>query len=138
MHMSKYIFDVDANLSFRYTKSHQPQYSLREMYNSSPLMPVYDENEKYGYALAGNMGLPASNNVMADHHFREAATKKFYTNANVSLGVKLTSFSISKLVMLIVAHTIAIRNTILISLPMPSHPICILILTKGPITGKSK
>lgn len=92
MHMSKYIFDVDANLSFRYTKSHQPQYSLREMYNSSPLMPVYDENEKYGYALAGNMGLPASNNVMADHHFREAATKKFYTNANVSLGVKLTSF----------------------------------------------
>ena len=55
-------------------------------------MPVYDENEKYGYALAGNMGLPASNNVMADHHFREAATKKFYTNANVSLGVKLTSF----------------------------------------------
>ena len=33
------------------------------------------------------MGLPASNNVMADHHFREAATKKFYTNANVSLGV---------------------------------------------------
>lgn len=24
MHMSKYIFDVDANLSFRYTKSHQP------------------------------------------------------------------------------------------------------------------
>ncbi len=92
MHMSKYIFDIDANLSFRYTKSHQPQYSLREMYNSSPLMPVYDENEKYGYALAGNMGLPASNNVMADHHFREAATKKFYTNANVSLGVKLTSF----------------------------------------------
>lgn len=92
MHMSKYIFDVDANLSFRYTKSHQPQYNLREMYNSSPLMPVFDENEKYGYALAGSMGLPAANNVMADHNFRKAETKKFYTNANVSVGMKITDY----------------------------------------------
>lgn len=45
LHMSKYIFDVDANLSFRYTKSKQPTYSLREVYNVSPLVPVYDEDE---------------------------------------------------------------------------------------------
>lgn len=89
MHMSKYIFDIDANLSFRYTKSKQPQYSLREMYGLSPLLPVYDENEKYGFALTQSLGLPNNNNVMADHVYNEAATKKFYTNANVSLGVKL-------------------------------------------------
>jgi hypothetical protein len=89
MHMSKYIFDIDANLSFRYTKSKQPQYSLREMYGLSPLLPVYDENEKYGFALPQSLGLPNNNNVMADHVYNEAATKKFYTNANVSLGVKL-------------------------------------------------
>lgn len=89
MHMSKYIFDIDANLSFRYTKSKQPQYSLREMYGLSPLLPVYDENEKYGFALTQSLGLPPNNNVMADHVFNEAATKKFYTNANVSLGVRL-------------------------------------------------
>ena len=51
MHMSKYIFDIDANLSFRYTKSKQPQYSLREMYGLSPLLPVYDENEKIRLCL---------------------------------------------------------------------------------------
>lgn len=89
MHMSKYIFDIDANLSFRYTKSKQPQYSLKEMYAISPLVPIYDENEKYGYGLTSSQNLPNNNNVMADHHFRDANTKKFYTNANVALGIKL-------------------------------------------------
>lgn len=89
MHMSKYIFDIDANLSFRYTKSKQPQYSLKEMYAISPLVPIYDENEKYGFGLTSSQGLPNNNNVMADHHYRDASTKKFYTNANVAVGVKL-------------------------------------------------
>lgn len=89
MHMSKYIFDIDANLSFRYTKSKQPQYSLKEMYAISPLVPIYDENEKYGYGLTTSQNLPNNNNVMADHHFRDANTKKFYTNANVALSIKL-------------------------------------------------
>lgn len=89
MHMTRYIFDVDANLSLRYTKSKQPQYSLKEMYRSSPLLPVYDENEKYGYGLASTLGLPASNNVMADYNYRDASTKNFYTTANVAVGVKL-------------------------------------------------
>lgn len=89
MHMSKYIFDIDANLSFRYTKSKQPQYSLKEMYAISPLVPIYDENEKYGFGLTSSQSLPNNNNVMADHHFRDASTKKFYTNANVAIGVKL-------------------------------------------------
>ena len=92
MHMTKYIFDVDANLSLRYTKSKQPQYSLREMYGISPLLPIYDESEKYGFALTASQQLPANNNVMADHTFRDAATKKFYTTANVSVGVKLASY----------------------------------------------
>ncbi|WP_294619748.1 TonB-dependent receptor [uncultured Bacteroides sp.] len=92
MHMSKYIFDIDANLSLRYTKSRQTQYSLREMYGCSPLLPIYDENEKYGFGLTATQKLPAANNVMADHHFKDAATKKFYTNANVSVGVKITDY----------------------------------------------
>ena len=92
MHMSKYIFDVDANLSFRYTKSKQPTYSLREVYNVSPLVPVYDENEKYGFGLTSSQGLPANNNPMADYHYQDATTKTFSTNANVSLGIKITSW----------------------------------------------
>lgn len=89
MHMTRYIFDIDANLSFRYTKSKQPQYSLKEVYRSSPLLPVYDESEEYGYGLASSLGLPASNNVMADYHYRDAATKNFITNANIAVGVKI-------------------------------------------------
>lgn len=89
MHMSKYIFDIDANLNFRYTKSKQPQYSLKEVYGTSPLLPVYDESEEYGYALTTKFGLPNNNNVMADYNYRKAATKKFYTNANVALSVKI-------------------------------------------------
>lgn len=92
MHMSKYIFDVDANLSFRYTKSKQPTFSLREMYNISPLVPVYDENEKYGFGLTATQGLPDNNNPMADHYYRDENIKSFYTNANVSLGIKITSW----------------------------------------------
>ena len=90
MHMSKYIFDIDANLSLRYTKSQQPQYALREMYGASPLLPVYDENEKYGFALTQSQQLPSNNNVMADYYYKKASTKRFYTNANISLGVKIT------------------------------------------------
>ena len=89
LHATKYIFDFDANLSLRYTKSQQPQYALREMYGTSPLLPVYDENEKYGFALTQSQQLPANNNVMADYHYKKANTKKFYTNANIALGVKL-------------------------------------------------
>lgn len=92
MHMSKYIFDIDANLSLRYTKSQQPQYSLREMYGTSPLLPVYDENEEYGFALTQTQQLPSNNNVMADYYYKKAATKNFYTNGNISLGVKFTDY----------------------------------------------
>lgn len=89
VHMSKYIFDLDANLGFRYTKSKQPTYSLKEVYNISSLVPVYDENEKYGFGLTASQGLPANNNPMADYYYQDEATKIFSTTANVSLGVKI-------------------------------------------------
>lgn len=75
LHMSKYIFDLDANLGFRYTKSHQPTYSLKEVYNISPLVPVYDENEKYGFGLTASQGLPSNNNPMADYYYQDEAEK---------------------------------------------------------------
>ena len=92
LHMSKYIFDLDANLGFRYTKSHQPTYSLKEVYNISPLVPVYDENEKYGFGLTASQGLPSNNNPMADYYYQDEAEKTFSTTANVSLGIKITSW----------------------------------------------
>lgn len=90
LHLSKYIFDVDANLGFQYIKSKQPTYSLKEVYGISPLVPVYDENEKYGFGLTATQGLPANNNPMADYHYRSTYNKTFNITANVALGIKLT------------------------------------------------
>ena len=88
MHMSKYIFDIDANLGFRYTKNLQPTYSLREMYNISPLVPVYDENEKYGFGLTSSQGLPVNNNPMADYYYHKETERYYYMTANAALGIR--------------------------------------------------
>lgn len=88
MHIKKSIFDFDANLGFRFTNSEQPTYNLKEMYAISPLVPIYDESQKYGYGLTlGDM--PKNNNVMADYHFSNQASKKYYTTGNASIGVQL-------------------------------------------------
>ena len=72
----KYIFEFDAGLNFKATQSKQPQYSLKEMYSISPLVPVYDESQAYGYGLTNmsvgdvKMQFPTNRNVMADDHYK--------------------------------------------------------------------
>lgn len=90
--MSKYIFDIDANVSLRVTSSKQPQYSLKEMYMMSPLVPIYDENQEYGFGLTNSNGMPNNRNVMADHVNETATDKKYDMNANVSLGINITKW----------------------------------------------
>ncbi|NDV59015.1 TonB-dependent receptor [Bacteroides sp. 519] len=90
--MSKYIFDFDANLAFKFTDSKQPQYSLKEMYMISPLVPVYDESQPSGYGLTNFDGLPSNRNVMADHHFEDYSNKKYHTTANIALTMNFTSW----------------------------------------------
>lgn len=90
--MSKYIFDVDANLAFKYTDSNAPQYQIKEMYMISPLVPIYDKNQEYGYGLTDFDGIPNNRNVMADHHYRDRTSKKYHTTANVGLTMHLTDW----------------------------------------------
>lgn len=92
LHMSKYIFDFDANLAFRYTDSKQPQYSLKEMYMISPLVPIYDENQPSGYGLTNFDGLPNNRNIMADDHFEKPTDKKYHTTANIALTMNFTDW----------------------------------------------
>ncbi|WP_287677004.1 TonB-dependent receptor [Bacteroides sp.] len=88
LHMQKGILDFDANLGIRYTNNRQPTWSLKEMYAISPLVPIYDDTQEYGYGLTtGDM--PKNNNVMADHHYRDAVTKRYYSTGNISIGIKL-------------------------------------------------
>lgn len=91
--MSKYIFDIDANMSMRITNSKQPQYSLKEMYMMTPLLPIYDENKEYGFALTNNNNdLPNNRNVMADYVNKTSNAKKYDMNANISLGINITKW----------------------------------------------
>ena len=76
LHVSKYIFDIDANLNFKYTNSQQPEYSLREVYGISPLLPIYDSSNEYGFGLTNFDGLPNSRNVMADYFYEKSSEKK--------------------------------------------------------------
>ena len=87
---SKYIFDFEANLAFKYTKSEQPQYQIKEMYMLSPLVPVYDENNEYGFGLTNFDGMPNNRNVMADNYYRQSADRKYHTTANAALTMHFT------------------------------------------------
>ncbi len=90
--ISKNIFDVDANLGFRATKSNQPQYSLKEAYMISPLVAPYDDTQEYGFGLSSGNGLPSNRNVLADNHYRKAVTNSYYITANASVTANFTKW----------------------------------------------
>ncbi len=92
LHMSKYIFDVDANMAFKYTDSKQPEYSLKEMYMISPLVPIYNENETYGFGLTNFDNLPNNRNVMADQYYENSTDKKYHTTANIAITANFTKW----------------------------------------------
>lgn len=85
LHTSKGIIDLDANMDFKYTYSRQPQYSLKETYMISPLVPIYNDKEKYGFGLTNFDGLPNNRNVIADNHYKDDVDKYYHTTANVAL-----------------------------------------------------
>ncbi len=92
LQMSKGIFDFETNMSFKFSDWNTPQYSLKEMYMISPLVPIYDKNEEYGFGLTNFDGLPSNRNVMADHHYKTTTNKKYNTTANASVTVNFTKW----------------------------------------------
>lgn len=87
---TKYIFDFEANMAFKYTKSRQPQYQIKEMYGISPLVPIYDDTREYGYGLTDFNGLPNNRNVMADNNFRQSEARYYHTSANAAITMHFT------------------------------------------------
>lgn len=92
MHLKKHIFDIDANLNLRVTDNKQPNYSLNDIYSTTPLMEIYDENNEYGFALSDHDGLPICRNIMADNHYITTTDKTYFTSGNISIGIKLTDW----------------------------------------------
>lgn len=86
---TKKIFTVDANLGLQFVDNQQPQYTLKEIYAVSPLVPVYDTTQEEGYGLTNKNDLPANHNVMADYDNVKVKNKDYIMSANVGLGIKL-------------------------------------------------
>lgn len=88
--LSKYIFDVDANMALRITKKKTPQYQLKEVYMISPLVPVYNNEEPYGFGLTNFDELPNNNNPMADHQSKKYVDRNFDMTGNIALTMNFT------------------------------------------------
>lgn len=98
MNTSKYIFDFDASLTLKATKSNQPQYSIKEMYSMAPMVPVYDKSQPSGYGLntmtveGKNLEMPNFRNVMADNDFKQNTDKTYKAIANVGVTMNIASW----------------------------------------------
>jgi TonB-linked SusC/RagA family outer membrane protein len=92
LNFKKSIFDVDAQIAFASTKSKQPNFSLKEVYMISPLVPVFDANEKYGYGLTNKNGLPNNVNPVAQEHFVTSWSKGQDVTANFSVAANFTKW----------------------------------------------
>lgn len=90
--VTKHMFDIDANMSFKVTDNKQPQWSLKEMYGISPLVSVYDDTKEYGYGLTDVNGLPSSRNPMADYAYRSKSDKLYNIDANVAVTAHFTDW----------------------------------------------
>lgn len=88
----KSIFDVDGKMAYIGTQNALPNFQLKEVYTISPLVPVYDENEPYGYGLTNKNGLPAGTNPVAEEHFKSSSIKGQDLTANIAVTANITSW----------------------------------------------
>lgn len=89
----KSIFDISASLAYTAKKISNPDFSLTEVYRSSPLTPVLDPSQKYGYGIASlSDGLVSTRNVMADAHFQSNKTKVQDVVAMFSVAANFTDY----------------------------------------------
>ncbi|MBO9729558.1 MAG: TonB-dependent receptor [Chitinophaga sp.] len=92
----KGIVTAEVNVAYAETKSSVPRFSVRESYFQSPLLPVLDSKEKYGYGLQVD-NLPKFQNPMAADHYLQNSITTQYLNANgrftlaLAKGLKFTT-----------------------------------------------
>lgn len=84
----KGILTVTNNLIFSQTRSEGYKFNLADAYFQSALLPVYDNNEKYGYALTVN-GLPRFQNPVGADHFMENHSTTQYLADNLKIRLQL-------------------------------------------------
>jgi TonB-linked SusC/RagA family outer membrane protein len=88
----KSIFDIDAKMAYVGTQSELPVFQLKEVYSISPLVPVYDTNETYGYGLTNKNGLPSYTNPVAEQNFNSRIDKGQDFTANFGVTANINSW----------------------------------------------
>lgn len=102
----KSIFDVDGKMAFIGTQNALPNFQLREVYAISPLVPVFDENEPYGYGLTNKNGLPTNTNPVAEEHFKKSMEKGQDLTANIAITANVSSWIKYK-----IAYSYRVKNS---------------------------
>lgn len=92
VNFKKSIFDVNGQMSFASSKSKQPNFSLKELYMITPLVPVYDQDEEFGFGLTNKDGVPNNVNSVAQEHYVTSWSKGQDINANFSVAAEFTSW----------------------------------------------
>lgn len=85
---TKGILTVGSNIIYSETVSEAAKFDVKDAYFQSPLLPVYDTREKYGYGLTEN-GLPKFQNPVAADHFLNADSKTKYLAASIKASLQL-------------------------------------------------
>lgn len=85
---TKGILTVGSNIVYTETIAEAAKFDLKDSYFQSPLLPVFDSNEKYGYGLTVN-GLPKFQNPVAADHFLDANSKTKYLAGSLKINLQL-------------------------------------------------
>jgi len=79
---------INTNLNYTETDKETYKFSLRETYNISPLIPVYDSTKEYGFGYR-NGDLPDHRNPIGDDAFLQGNTNLKYFLGNITFGYEI-------------------------------------------------
>lgn len=89
----KSIFDISASLAYTAKKRSDPDFTLTEVYRASPLTPVFDDSQEFGYGIANlSEGFVSTRNPVADAHFKHNKTKTQDVVAMFSVAANFTDW----------------------------------------------
>ncbi|WP_083852674.1 SusC/RagA family TonB-linked outer membrane protein [Pedobacter arcticus] len=85
---TKGILKVGSNIIYTETVTENAKFNLHDAYFQSPLLPVFDTNEKYGYGLTVD-GLPKFENPIGADHYLDADSRTKYLAGSMNINLQL-------------------------------------------------
>ncbi|MCQ0111010.1 TonB-linked outer membrane protein, SusC/RagA family [Zhouia amylolytica] len=88
MGITKGKFKVNTNLNYSETYRENYKFSLRETYQISPLIPIFDDSKQSGYGYRDG-DIPDHRNPIAEDHYLNSYTKSKYFLGTLSLNYEI-------------------------------------------------